>query len=301
MAQEEATPFLGVFPIQMRGRGHLFGEDVEVGLSDDTSAGVDGRLHLGDLRVYVLHELNDEIHQLVLVHALGVEVGHQKGNVVALDGLSTEDHEWLRTLGQEAHKLLRQQLLQLVSLLHSNANAKRVDGSLDQNALLRSTSDDHGVQQELGRRPETGMGKNRGIRQPKNREIRSSKIEEKMSDATNGEFEEAKEHESVSNELVFFSMKRSHKHTRFACASQEHLKATVMDENDRREDVQGLNLGLVVTLDILRAKVLEAHGGSESRTNRVQVGSQSDRLQHKTAFHIIHNYDNTTSLLVQLQ
>lgn len=31
-------------------------------------------LHLRDLLVYLFHELNDEIHQLVLQHLLGVEV-----------------------------------------------------------------------------------------------------------------------------------------------------------------------------------------------------------------------------------
>lgn len=129
----------------------LLGEGAKVGLSNDTSASVDRGLHLGDLRVYVLHELNNEIDQLVLVHRLSVEVGDEERDIVSLDGLTTQDDEGLRALGQEAHELLGQQLLQLIGLLNSNRDSQRVDGSLDQNSLLSSTSDDDRVQQEFGR------------------------------------------------------------------------------------------------------------------------------------------------------
>lgn len=120
-------------------------------MGDDTSAGVDRGLHLGDLGIDVLHELDDEIDELVLVHRLGVEVGDQEGDIVSLDGLTTQDDERLGTLGQEAHKLLGQQLLQLICLLHSNRDAQRVNRSLYQHTLLLGTSDDDWVQQELGR------------------------------------------------------------------------------------------------------------------------------------------------------
>lgn len=129
----------------------LLNESVEVGLSNDTSAGVDGRLHLGDLRVNLLHELDDKINQLVLVHGLSVEVGDEEGDIVTLDGLTAEDDEGLGALGQETHKLLGEQLLELIGLLHTNADAERVDRTFNQNLLLGSTSDGDGVQQELGR------------------------------------------------------------------------------------------------------------------------------------------------------
>jgi hypothetical protein len=38
----------------------------------------------GDLRVDLLHELDDEVDQLVLVHVLEVVVGQQEGDVVTL-------------------------------------------------------------------------------------------------------------------------------------------------------------------------------------------------------------------------
>jgi hypothetical protein len=42
------------------------------------------KLHLRDLLVNLLHELNDEVHKLVLQHLLGVEVSDQEGDVVTL-------------------------------------------------------------------------------------------------------------------------------------------------------------------------------------------------------------------------
>ena len=135
----------------IRAPKNLFGEGGEVCLGNDTSAGVDRGLHLGDLRINVLHELDNEIHQLVLVHALSVEVGHQEGDIISLDGLTTENNEWLGALGQETHKLLGQQFLQFISLLDSNADTQGVDGSLNQNSLLLSTSNDHRVEQQFRR------------------------------------------------------------------------------------------------------------------------------------------------------
>lgn len=44
-------------------------------LGGETSPGVHGHLHLAYLLVDLLHELDDEVNQLVLPHVLGVEVG----------------------------------------------------------------------------------------------------------------------------------------------------------------------------------------------------------------------------------
>lgn len=49
-----------------------------------SSPGVDGKLHLADLLVYLLHEVNYEINKLVLVHLFCVEVGDEKTYVVTL-------------------------------------------------------------------------------------------------------------------------------------------------------------------------------------------------------------------------
>jgi len=46
------------------------------------------KLHLGDLLVYLLHELNDEIHQLVLKHLFRMEIRDEKGDVIALSSVS---------------------------------------------------------------------------------------------------------------------------------------------------------------------------------------------------------------------
>ena len=53
-------------------------------LGDDTCSGVDGQFHQRDVRVGVLHKLDDEINNLVLVHALQVRVDNQEAYVVAL-------------------------------------------------------------------------------------------------------------------------------------------------------------------------------------------------------------------------
>lgn len=65
----------------------------------------------------------------------------------------------------------------------------------------------------------------------------------------------------------------------FAAPSMLFLLSTTQNKQYFLLYVHGLNLGLVVTLDILRTEVLEAHGGGERRTDRVQVGSQSNGLQ----------------------
>jgi hypothetical protein len=47
-------------------------------LGDETCSGVQEKLHFRDLLVHVLHELDDKVHQLVLQHLLGVEVGDEE-------------------------------------------------------------------------------------------------------------------------------------------------------------------------------------------------------------------------------
>lgn len=42
-------------------------------------------LHLRNLLVNLLHELYDEINQLMLKHLFRVEVGDQEGNVISLE------------------------------------------------------------------------------------------------------------------------------------------------------------------------------------------------------------------------
>lgn len=47
-------------------------------LRHETCSGVQEKLHLRDLLVHILHELDDKVHQLVLQHLLSVEVGNEE-------------------------------------------------------------------------------------------------------------------------------------------------------------------------------------------------------------------------------
>ena len=97
---------------------------LEVSLTGNTSTSVNRKLHLADLLVDVLHELDDEVDELVLEHGLGmgvgdeeadVEVGHLAGLLVLVgDGLPSEDEEVLCSLGKEAHEPLRKDVLKNV-------------------------------------------------------------------------------------------------------------------------------------------------------------------------------------------
>lgn len=53
-------------------------------LCNDTGPGINGQLHLADLLVNLLHEVDDKVHQLVFVHLLRVEVGNQEANIISL-------------------------------------------------------------------------------------------------------------------------------------------------------------------------------------------------------------------------
>ena len=106
-------------------------------------------LHLGDFLVDLLHELNDEVDELVLEHLFGVEVGDEEGDVVALDGLPAEDEEGLGALGEEAGELVNKNALDLVGLLDADADANAVDAGLDEDALIFIPGHGQGVQQDL--------------------------------------------------------------------------------------------------------------------------------------------------------
>lgn len=60
--------------------------------------------YLTDLCIDILHELNDEVNQLSLLHVLDVKVGDQKGEWIAWSWSSSQDDEILSTLAQETRK-----------------------------------------------------------------------------------------------------------------------------------------------------------------------------------------------------
>lgn len=74
--------------IRGSGKTHPFEEL----LGTDPGPGVDAELHLGDLFVDLLHEVDDEVDQLVAVHLLRVKVGDQEADVVALEVKKKRPH-----------------------------------------------------------------------------------------------------------------------------------------------------------------------------------------------------------------
>lgn len=126
-------------------------------------------LHLGNLLVYLFHELDDEVNKLVLEHLLGVEVCDEEGDVVSLslcelvtggveqvwstdlDGFPSQNEERLGTLCQEASELVDQDMLNLVCLLDSDADADAVDAGLDEDALVLIAGDGQRVEKNFGR------------------------------------------------------------------------------------------------------------------------------------------------------
>lgn len=55
----------------------------QITLSDNTSPGIQTKLHFRNLLVNLLHELNNKVDQLVLQHRLRMEVCNEERDVVA--------------------------------------------------------------------------------------------------------------------------------------------------------------------------------------------------------------------------
>mmetsp|Transcript_18745 Transcript_18745/g.47431 ORF Transcript_18745/g.47431 Transcript_18745/m.47431 type:complete len:253 (-) Transcript_18745:48-806(-) len=116
---------------------------------NDTSTRIDRELELVDLLVDLLHELDDEVHQLVLEHDLGVVVGDEEGDVISLYWLPSEHDEVFRAHHQKAGELLCQDLFHLIRLLDFDADSHRVDRAFDHHLLVLITRDHDGVHQKL--------------------------------------------------------------------------------------------------------------------------------------------------------
>lgn len=101
-------------------------------------------LHLRNLLVYLLHELDYEVDQLVLQHLLSVEVGDQERDIISLPTISRRIHQCLssfsyldrlppqnkerfRSLRQKPRKLVHQNMLDLIRLLDFDTDTNRVD------------------------------------------------------------------------------------------------------------------------------------------------------------------------------
>ena len=89
-------------------------------------------LHLRNLLVYLLHELDHEIDKLVGQHLFGMEVGDEEGDIEALDWLPAQNEERLRSLGEESSEFVDQNVLDLVRLLDANRYSNGISGRLNE-------------------------------------------------------------------------------------------------------------------------------------------------------------------------
>jgi hypothetical protein len=96
-------------------------------LGHETGPRIQEQLHLGNLLVHLLHELDNEIDELMLQHLLGVEIGNEEANIISFDGFPPQNIEALGALGQEAGELVHEDVLNLVGLLDLDAYSYAVD------------------------------------------------------------------------------------------------------------------------------------------------------------------------------
>ena len=115
----------------------------------DTGSRVQGQFHFADFLIDVFHELYDKVDELVLEHGLRVKIGDEKADVVAFDRFSTQNDEILGAHHHKTHELVTKYLLDFVRLLNADADAKRVDGALDENALLFVSAHDDRREENL--------------------------------------------------------------------------------------------------------------------------------------------------------
>jgi len=75
------------------------------------------------------------------------------GRAAHIHGLAAQHKEILSAHHHKAHKLLAEDLFDLVGLLDGNADAQRVDRALEQNAFVLITADDDWGKQQFRVRP----------------------------------------------------------------------------------------------------------------------------------------------------
>jgi len=84
-------------------------------------------LHVADIGIDDLDEVNDERNELVLVQLFQVEVGDEEREVVALDGDPSQHDELFSAQRKEPRELLDEDRLEYIRLLDLERNAHRVD------------------------------------------------------------------------------------------------------------------------------------------------------------------------------
>lgn len=94
--------------------------------------------------------LDDKVDEFVLHHVLTVAVRNEEANVPPRYGYSSQDDERLGAHHEEAGKLVREDVFDLVGLLDLDAQADRVDRGFDQDLLVRVAGDDERGQEHFG-------------------------------------------------------------------------------------------------------------------------------------------------------
>lgn len=108
----------------------------QVVFGDESSSSVQEQLHLVDLGVHFLHELNDEVYQLVLQHLLSIRIRDKEADIESFDGFPPKDDEALGSAHQEPHELLDQDRFDLVGLFYAKTHSHRIYGWFNQTLFV---------------------------------------------------------------------------------------------------------------------------------------------------------------------
>jgi hypothetical protein len=119
-------------------------------LSHKTGPRIQEQLHLRNLLVHLLHELDNKVHQLVLQHLLGVEIGNEEADIISFDRFPPQDVEALGALSQEAGELVYENVLNLIGLLDLDAYPYTVDRGLNIDSLVLVAGYGERVEDDFG-------------------------------------------------------------------------------------------------------------------------------------------------------
>ena len=124
--------------------------------------------HLRYLLIDLLHELYNEVYQLMLQHLFCVKIGDQERNVIALSfptsvrsqngslieqmylhGLPPQYEECFRSLSQKPREFMHKYILDLIGLLDLDANPYAIYAGLYEHLLVLIARNGQRVQQHL--------------------------------------------------------------------------------------------------------------------------------------------------------
>lgn len=122
-------------------------------------------LHFRNLFIHLLHKLYDEIHQLMLQHLLGMEVGNKERYVISLfqsepfpvshhvsthlDRFPPQNKKRFCPLGKEPREFVHKNMLYLVCLLDLDTDSNAVYAGFYENPLILVSCHRQWVQEDL--------------------------------------------------------------------------------------------------------------------------------------------------------